>query len=974
MAVWPAQAPGKAQRLGQLPLLFVPNVGQTSSEFRYVVKRSPLLIGFKQDGLVVRDGQATLGVTFAGANAAAGPEAVGRRSGNVNFLLGRPEEWKTNIPTYEGVLYRDLYPGIDLSYKEEGGRLKSEYRVGPGADATRIRLAYSGIRRLRIDDGALVVETDFGELREERPEVYQDASGRHVSLSGAFTILGANEVGFRVGAYDRSLPLVIDPILSFSTYLGGGGLDSVKAIAVDGAGNAYVAGQTDSTDFPTAVPLQGQSGGGVDAFVAKLNVSGNALLYCTYLGGSWDDRAFGIAVDAGGNAYVTGWTYSPNFPTTSGARQRVPGGGRDAFVSKLSPSGSGLVYSTYLGGSGYDSGNAIALDGSGPAYVAGETTSTNFPVANGFRMSNQGRQDAFISKLNSTGSGLVWSTYLGGSGDDRAAALAVDSSGNAYVTGSTGSANFPTLNALQPSIGGGQDAFVTKLMAGGQTLGFSTFLGGSGGTTGAIEAGAGIRIDAGGHVYVAGSTSSTNFPTVNAFQAAHAGGGLDAFVAKLNPSGSGLVFSTYLGGASLDYGLGLAIDSAGSAAVAGYTASTNFPSLDAIQPANAGRYDAFLARLSPLGNTLESGTYFGGGDNEVANGVALDAAGNAWIFGQTLSSDFPVKSAVQSVNAGSLSGFVTKIGEMTPLAAFRASSGAIVVTTYANTAMRNAGGYLVGDAAASVNASGDAFVAASNSAGQVWMNTFQNDSQTWKGWSFGGSPWTGNPAVAATSDGGAYVAVRDSSNAYWLQKYDKTRGFLGWVPLGNSFLSDPSIAAVSDGTVYVVGRGSSGGVLSGRYIPGTGFQGWVNGGGSPAGKALVTMGSDGAAYVAIKGTDGAVWAARLAGDSWGSWSSAGGSLRTDPSLAASAGTVHVLANTTSGLYVRSFQEGPVISWQDWSFTGGYMESAGIAAHKGRVFIVGRNSLNDLWWYQAGTGWTYYGYRGLCSGNLSAGPR
>ena len=304
--------------------------------------------------------------------------------------------------------------------------------------------------------------------------------------------------------------------------------------------------------------------------MAKLNPAGNALVYATYLGGRGDDRAFGIAVDSTGAAYITGWTQSSNFPVRN-ALQASLTGSQNAFLVKLTPAGNGLVYSTYLGGNGKDSGNGIAIDSAGNAYVVGDTTSTNFPVS-GFQKAYQGGQDAFVAKLNATGSSLVYSTYLGGGNFDHGAAIAVDGGGTAYLTGTTSSTNFPVANAFQGTNGGGQNAFITRLSANGASLMFSTFLGGSGGRTGYPEAGQGIALDASGNAYVAGVTSSTNFPLMNPEQSA-LNGSSDAFIAKMSPAGA-LIYSTYLGGSGIDAANAIAVDSAGNAYFAGYTYSS----------------------------------------------------------------------------------------------------------------------------------------------------------------------------------------------------------------------------------------------------------------------------------------------------------------------------------------------------------------------------------------------------------------
>jgi hypothetical protein len=436
--------------------------------------------------------------------------------------------------------------------------------------------------------------------------------------------------------------------LVYSTYLGGSGGDYGYGIAVDSSGNAYVTGLTGSTNFPLVNPLQPDYGGGTnDAFVAKINSSGSALVYSTYLGGCGSDAGSSITVDGSGNAYVTGITYtfteSVNFPTTPGAFQTVCGGGPDtytcwdAFVSKLNPAGSALVYSTYLGGSLQDQGSGIAVDSSGNAYVTGLTTSINFPTMNPLQPVNgggaNGNGTAFITELNPTGSALVYSTYLGGSGGDAGSSIAVDGSGNAYVTGLTASTNFPTMNPLQPANGGTYDAFVSKLNPAGSALVYSTYLGGNG-----SDFGRGIAVDGSGNAYVTGTTASTNFPTMNPLQPACGDGDSctsgDAFVTKINSSGSALAYSTYLGGSGADEGWGIAVDSSGNAYVTGNTASTNFPTMNPLQPANGGTYDAFVAKFVPAPFVTLSPTSLNFGNQNVGTisapqNVTLTNSGDA---------------------------------------------------------------------------------------------------------------------------------------------------------------------------------------------------------------------------------------------------------------------------------------------------------------------------------------------------------
>jgi hypothetical protein len=974
-------APVRAQH--RLPLFFAPSVGQAEASSSFTLRSAQLSAQFTAAQTRFDFGEARLTVRFAGANPQVRLEAADPLPGRVNYLLGNTrDQWQTDVPTYGAILYYDLYPGIDLAYGVADGRLKSEFRVSPGADPGAIRWQYQGGAAPKITgDGGLVVAAGRGELREQSPVMYQEKDGRRVPVQGAFRILDGGLAAFATGAYDRQLPLVIDPVLSYSTYLGGSGLDSVRAIAVDSAGNAYVAGQTDSLDFPVSGAVRPTSGGGVDVFIAKLNAAGNALVYSTYLGGSWDDRAFGIAVDGSGNAYVTGWTYSPNFPTTNGARQRALGGGRDAFVAKLNAAGNALLYSTYLGGSTHDSGNAIVIDGSGQAFVAGETLSFDFPVANGLRSSNSGRQDAFVAKLSADGGALLWSTYLGGYGDDRATSLAIDSSDDVYVAGATDSANFPTYHAFQGANRGGQDGFVTKLSADGRSLLYSTYLGGSGGTVAAPELVAAIRVDDAGCAFVAGSTGSRDFPVFGALQAAYGGSVSDAFVAKLSSTGDSLLFSTYLGGYGADLATGIAVDAAGTTYVVGYTSSANFPTANSLQPTIAGSYDAFLTKLNPSGTALLESTFLGGLGSDAAYAVALGPGGAVYMAGQTQSLNFPLKDPIQATNAGSYGGFVCKIQNrsIVPTATFRTTNGNTTLSQYGSAVLNNAYGGIASDTGISQSPAGDTYVAGRTSGNAIWLNIFQADTQSWKGWVYAGEPMSGNPALAVATSGDAYVVTRDSGYSYWLNTYRWGSGFQGWYALRGGFGTDPATTLAKDGTVYVVGTASTGVVWSGRYLPGAGFQGWVpgNGAGAPAaiGKPALAAGSDGAVYVAVRAQNNAVWMVRLQGDVWGTWYSGGGTLGQDPDLAASDGLVYAAyTNSVGNVYVRPFREGSGNGWQTTVDTGGGLQRAGVAAVEGQFYLTGRSFSNELWWFKSGTGWTYLGYWGLAAGNPAAAPK
>lgn len=623
----------------RVPVFFVANRGQAPRAVRFVAKGSGLTAYFLPREIVLRMQGAWVHMRFPGARPEVRAEGADPLPGRVNFFRGGAAQWHRDVPTFGAVRYRELYPGIDMVYGGDGVRLKSEFVVAPGADAARIRIRYSGVAPALQPDGTLWIAAGGQRWSEAAPYIYEEGDGKKTQVAGRYAMYRDGTVGFSLGAYDRTRPLVIDPLMSYSTTVGTNNFNAATAIAVDSAGAAYIAGYTDSDALPTANPAKNFNSGSVEAFVAKLSPSGSSLEYCTYMGGSNDDRAYGIAVDASGAAYVTGTTTSPDFPTRQ-AEQSTLEGSRNAFVFKLNPMGDILVYSTFLGGSGADTANGIALDASGNAFLVGDTTSLNFP-ASGFQTANRGGQDAFVAKLSASGEELLFSTYLGGAGSDHGGAIAVDASGTVYVTGSTWSANFPVENAFQRTIAGSCNAYVARLSSDGNTLMFSTYLGGSGCTLAYPETGQGMALDAQGNAYVAGVTSSSDFPLLNAVQPQLLGS-TDAFVAKLNSSG-GLLFSTFMGGSGVDVGNAIALDASGAIYVVGYTYSTDFPvTVGAVQTESGGACDAFLFKLSPSGDTLLYATYLGGADADTASGVALDASGNVYLGGWTLSSNFPL--------------------------------------------------------------------------------------------------------------------------------------------------------------------------------------------------------------------------------------------------------------------------------------------------------------------------------------------
>ncbi len=597
---------------------------------------------------------------FVGAELSTATEGIGLMDYKCNYFIGnQPDKWRTDVSNYESIVYRDVYSGIDLKYYGNGRQMEYDFIVSPGADYSKIRIRYYGAESLTLgENGELIIKVANGEIIEQPPVVYQIVEGRKVNIDCNYLISGDNTFSFRVDdSYNPAHELVIDPILVYSTYLGGSGSDPVSGIAVDSSGAAYVAGHTSSVDFPILNPYQEiYIGNFQDAFVTKLSSNGNSLIYSTYLGGNGNDIAKGIALDAAGAVYVAGYTFSPDFPTLN-PYQSIHGGRDDVFVFKLNNAGNNLLYSTYLGGSDADFGYAITVDATGKAYVTGQTISNDFPMQNPYQGTlNVDGRDAFVTKFNSDGSSLVYSTYLGGNDTDIAQGIAVDAAGAAYVTGRTKSTDFPTQNPYQGTYNGGfSDAFVTKLSSSGNNLVYSTYLGGSD-----FDIGVGIAVDTDGMAYVTGIARSTNFPTLNPYQGTNLGQD-DIFVTKLSSEGSNLVYSTYLGGSSSDNVFDIGLDAAGSAIVVGKTHSTDFPILYQLQT-NQLESDGFVTKFSPVGNNLTFSTYLGGSTYDLVTSIKVVADGAAYVTGFTQSTDFITLGPFQGTNLGGNSdGFVTKI-------------------------------------------------------------------------------------------------------------------------------------------------------------------------------------------------------------------------------------------------------------------------------------------------------------------------
>ena len=707
--------------LGQLPPYFIENRGQVDGSVAYYVQGRDTTVYFTSSGVTFaqsarpeREGAARMdhkGIKsarqraeaddtapswrwvvkqdFVEANQDVRPMGQDPTEAVISYFKGSTDQWRVGLPTYSRVVYADLWPGIDLVYCGGPNELKYEFIVQPGANPGLIRLAYRGATGVTLDiDGGLEVETPAGGFRDAAPVAYQEKGGQRVPVGAGYDLAPASEgrveYGFRLGRYDRTRPLTIDPaVFIYCGYIGGSGFDLGQGIAVDGAGNAYVTGHTSSSQatFPETVgPDLEYNGGGGDAFVAKVRADGRGLVYCGYIGGSGDDRGNGIAVDEAGNAYVIGYTDSSetqSFPVTVGPDLTYNGGYVDAFVAKVGADGTGLVYCGYIGGSERDYGRGVAVDGAGNAYVTGYTWSSeaSFPVTVGPDLTHNTYHDAFVAKVAVDGTGLVYCGYIGGSfsadnghrSRDYGKGIAVDGAGNAYVIGDTecGEASFPVTVGPDLTYNGGGDAFVAKVGADGTGLIYCGYIGGS-----SYEWVLGITVDGAGNAYVTGGTwigEAESFPVTVGPDLTYNGGGTDAFVAKVGADGTGLVYCGYIGGSSYDWGNGIAVDGNGNAYVTGYTESSEATFPVAVGPElefKGGGADAFVAKVGADGTGLIYCGYIGGSGRDEGNGIAVDRAGSVYVTGRTQSSQSTFPETVGpdlTHNAGGDDAFVAKV-------------------------------------------------------------------------------------------------------------------------------------------------------------------------------------------------------------------------------------------------------------------------------------------------------------------------
>jgi len=736
---------------GHLPLMFEPNRGQSDPQVNFVARGLGYGLFLTSDRAMLalepavgnRHGgrrRSVVHMKLAGAAGSVAPEGIDQLPGRSNYLIGNdPATWRRDIPQYARVRYRQVYPGVDLVYYGRQGLLEYDFELAPGADPRRIQLTFEGIRTTKLLAGDLVLGTDGGDIYLRAPLVYQADGEDRRQIEGRFALLGGDKVGFEVGRYDHSKRLVIDPVLSYSTYFGGsGGAEMFPTVAVDASSFIYVTGSTSSPNLPlSGTPYQKTlaPGATANAFVAKFDPTGATLVFSTYLGGDGTDATIGIAVDAAGNSYVAGTTSSSNFPTQNAFQMTPKAAGTHAFVSELDTNGSTLKYSTYLSGSGTDTASGLALDNKGFVYAIGITNSTDFPTAPAagtIQASLLGTNAFFVVKVDPSTSGtnsLPFSTYFGGgnptTGTVAGGGIAVDnnpSGSNIFITGGTNylytasnaTTDFPIRNAAQPCLdtptistitsnlscpttglpttGGvvNMDAFVAKLTPGitsGPEVLYSTYLGGTG-----QDVGYGIALDASGNAYVTGSTNSPAFPMV---LGGLAGAGYqkclnsppstttpcpttsantDAFIGKINNpvTGTGststnveLVYFTYIGGSGNDTGRAIAVDNIQGARVIGSTASSDLATLNPVQSTLNGIQNAFAARIDTLGTastTSQFVTYLGGSGTDTGTGIAVDTSTNTFLTGETNSPDFPTASPFLGTLQGTQDAFLAKLG------------------------------------------------------------------------------------------------------------------------------------------------------------------------------------------------------------------------------------------------------------------------------------------------------------------------
>lgn len=639
---------------------FEPNRGQAHPGIRYLSRTERTTYFLTHNELLLapdQDTPETIRLRFSDAEHTAKIEMLARKPGNTNYLQGtNPSNWITDVPHFERLRYKDISPGIDIEFYGKQGAVAFDYLLSPGSDPTSIRLAFANISYLAISNGKLVAHHPDGQLIFDTPHIYQDGIGGRTTIPGNFIVTSKTEAGFRVEQYDTDNTLVIDPLITWSSYAGGNAKEHASAIALDADDNIYLTGTTNSLDFPLAFPFQSTLGTGLSAHIMKFDAVTHDLVYSTYIGDNVQETR-AIVVDSSAQVTIGGSTASNTWPVMN-AIQATKGGLIDAFVTSLNSTGNGLVFSTYLGGIDIDRVRAMAIDTDNRIYLTGPTASEDFPLAAAWQTSKQGHIDTWVARLNTAGTQLEYSTYLGGTGNDYGAGIVADAAGNATITGLTSSTNFPVSGAVQENNNGGNDIYVTQLDSTG-SLAWSTYFGGS-----ENDLGNAITLTPAGDILVAGQTVSTDIAVTNAIQAS-SNGSFEILLLQLDGTGSTVKLSTYLGGSAGDSAAAVAVDSNNTAFLTGTTTSPDFPLVQAVQTIYGGDpVDAFITRIDLTSPGLIYSSFLGGNDEDRGRAITLDQDGDVWVTGLTRSTNFPTVLPWQATNAGQTDVFLTKINTL----------------------------------------------------------------------------------------------------------------------------------------------------------------------------------------------------------------------------------------------------------------------------------------------------------------------
>ena len=652
------------QSVLDLPLNFEANQGQTDDSVDFLARGQGYTLFLTPEAAILRVADSTtesedvVRIVLRGASTYAPAAGVDQVESRTHYLTGNNRSaWRADVRSFERVRYDDVYPGIDVEYYGNGGELEYDFVVHPGASPQDIAIRFEGAERVTLDDGDLLVQVGQKTIRQLAPIAYQRSGDRMTAVTSNYALSDDGTVRFDLAAYDVNQPLIIDPVVQYSTYLGGGLADRGLAIAVDESGNAYVVGETRSLDFPLASSPQTDPETDADVFIAKLNATGTGLLFATYVGGSGRDRGNDVVIDASGSICITGETASTDFPVIDASQPDYGGGEADAFVTRISSDGSTIEFSTYIGGSGDDRAYGIDVDAGNEIFIAGESESEDLPMANAVQAFG-GQSDAFAAVVDGPTSTINFCTFLGGSAPDRGRDVVAWGDGEAYIVGWTSSADFPVENAIQDTYGGGEaDGFVVRIDARQGSVDYATYVGGQAG-----DRIFGVATDAERRAYFIGESSSTDFPTANALQDEIVFG-FDAVTGRLAADGSVFEYSTFLGGAGGDRGRAVEVDADGRVILAGGTSSPNFPTVSAVQPNLNGVSDAFVVGMASDGAQLEFSSFYGGSKADPANGLAVDADNRIYLSGTTMSLDFPVQLPLQNGLAGMGDAFVVRFGD-----------------------------------------------------------------------------------------------------------------------------------------------------------------------------------------------------------------------------------------------------------------------------------------------------------------------